>query len=290
MTHFADRIIERSKSINSRLVVGLDPHWHMIPASHKKADREPGVIAGDYMRSVVEATHQQAVAFKPQIAFFEQFGVTGMQALVDLLKFMHELGVPVIMDGKRNDIGSTAAAYARAFFGDDQLMPAFPCDALTINGYLGLDGIQPFLLKPTHGIFVLVKTSNPSSGDFQDLKLASGETLAERVASQLEVWNRDHIGESGYGLCGSVVGATYPEHMRHLRQIMPSSLILVPGYGAQGGDAEAVRSAFKADGTGALINSSRGICFPKAFDSQGFKAVAAAAEAARVDIQNIVEG
>lgn len=289
MTHFADRLLDRCRELNSRLVVGLDPHWDQIPAAEKSPDLPPGTVAGQYMRKVVDATKDQAVAYKPQIAFFEQYGIPGLQALVDLLAHIRSLNIPVIMDGKRNDIGSTAAAYARAFFGDAQLPAAFPCDSLTVNGYLGFDGIQPFLSKPSHGIFVLVKTSNPSSGDFQDLTFKEGDTLAMRVAVKLHEWNQNNLGEAGYGLCGAVVGATYPEHMRTLRAMMPSSLILVPGYGAQGGDAEAVRSAFKADGYGALVNSARGICFPKNLAEKGMIAVTEAAESARCDIQEIIE-
>ncbi|CAM2007276.1 orotidine-5'-phosphate decarboxylase [Acanthopleuribacter pedis] len=287
---FADRMLSLCQSKNSRLVVGLDPHWDLIPASFKAGftDGQVANLISGYLNNVIDVTHDHAVAYKPQIAFFEQFGLSGLTALLDVLDHLHHLQCPVIMDAKRNDIGSTAAAYARTFFGDDLLPPAFPSDALTVNGYLGSDGIKPFLKQPERGIFVLVKTSNPSSGELQDQALAAGNTVAEGMADLLEQWNGDQLGEFGYGNVGAVVGATYPEHMRTLRQRMPHSLFLVPGYGAQGGSAEAVRAAFDGNGLGALINSSRGILFPPSFETSGFEAVREAAVEAKTDINRIL--
>ncbi len=287
--HFADRIIKTCGEKKSRLVVGLDPHWGLIPDSFKEEHGpEPGSVISAYMRRAVAVCAPHAVAFKPQIAFFEQFGVAGFQALNEVLKDIRKHNGLVIMDGKRNDIGSTAKAYASAYFGGNDLPPAFDSDALTVNAYLGSDGIAPFLEKPERGIFALVKTSNPSSGDFQDRKLENGETLAELVADTLSQWNEPTIGASGYGNGGAVVGATWPEHMRALRQKMPHSLILVPGYGAQGGSAEGVRAAFNDDGLGALINSSRGILFPPNVERDGFEVVEQAAVAARDDINQAI--
>ena len=240
------------------------------------------------MTGVIDATMDQAVAYKPQIAFFEQFGLPGMEAFARILFELHAREAIVLTDGKRNDIGSTAAAYATAYFGSEKLPPAFPSHGLTVNGYLGGDGIKPFLANGEHGIFVLVKTSNPSSGELQDQKLASGTSVAEAMADMVFGWNEATLGESGYGNVGAVVGATYPEHMAALRKRMPRSLILVPGYGAQGGDEAAVRAAFNDDGLGALINSSRGIIFaPRAAD-RGFAAVGEAARTAREHINSLI--
>jgi len=287
--HFADRIIKTCEEKKSRLVVGLDPHWALIPDAFKQEHGpNPGAVIAAYMCQVVAVCAPVAVAFKPQIAFFEQFGVPGFQALQQVLEEIRKQGALVIMDAKRNDIGSTAKAYASAYFGSEQLPAAFESDSLTVNAYLGKDGIAPFLEKPEKGIFALVKTSNPSSGDFQDVKIEGGETLAERVAATLNQWNEPTIGQSGYGNAGAVVGATWPEHMKLLRDKMPRSLILVPGYGAQGGSTDGVRVAFNPDGYGALINSSRGILFPPDLAENGFKAVANAASAARKDINRAI--
>lgn len=287
---FADRILSLCQSKNSRLVVGLDPHWDLIPESFKCGfnETQTAALLSGYMNNVIDVTHDHAVAYKPQIAFFEQFGLAGLTALKEVLDHLHHLQCPVIMDAKRNDIGSTAAAYARTFFGDKQLPAAFPSDALTVNGYLGADGIKPFLQKNENGIFVLVKTSNPSSGDLQDAAFADGTTVAERMADLLETWTGDQVGSFGYGNVGAVVGATYPKHMIALRRRMPRCLFLVPGYGAQGGSADAVKAAFDARGLGALINSSRGILFPGDFEAKGFEAVREAAVEAKTDINRIL--
>jgi len=285
--HFADRIIETCRAKDSRLVVGLDPHWDRIPASFK-ADFPEGAIEEvivAYLTEAVDVTHEIACAYKPQIAFFEQFGLPGMRAFSRVLDHLRSREAIILTDAKRNDIGSTAAAYARAFFGDETLPAGFPSDGLTVNGYLGSDGINPFLKNTDHGIFVLVKTSNPSSGELQDLETQQGGSVAEQMARSVRAWNEPTVGDSGYGNAGAVIGATYPEHMKALRALMPQSLILVPGYGAQGGDEAAIRAAFNADGFGALINSARGILFPSSADREGFRAVAAAAEAAHQHIR-----
>lgn len=284
--HFADRIIETCKTKESRLCVGLDPHWDRIPDSFKTGEDIEATLV-TFFTGVIEATLTHAVCYKPQIAFFEQFGLAGLTAFKRLLEILHQAEAIVVTDAKRNDIGSTAAAYARAYFGDTA---AFPSHGLTVNGYLGGDGIHPFLTNTDHGIFVLVKTSNPSSGELQDVLLADGQSVAHRMARAVHTWNSNTLGDSGYGNGGAVIGATYPEHMHALRGLMPQSLILVPGYGAQGGDAAAVKAAFNTDGLGALINSSRGISFPPDLAQKGFKAVAEAAAAARTDINTIIAG
>lgn len=287
--HFADHILERCQHLSSRLVVGLDPHWDRIPDAMKRAGGEPATVVRDYLNAVIDQTRDIAVAFKPQMAFFEQFGPPGFRVLADILAGLDDAGIPVILDGKRNDIGSTAAAYARAVFGDDLLPAAFPASAATVNAYLGSDGIRPFMGRLDKGIFVLVKTSNPSSAEFQDLPLQETGRLADQVAAAVNRWNADSVGRYGFGNVGAVVGATYPEHVQHFRAAMPKALLLLPGYGAQGGSAAALQAAFDDNGLGALVNSSRGICFPANFARDSFAAVRRAALDARDEINHLIK-
>lgn len=208
---------------------------------------------------VVEAVAPYAVAVKPQLAYFEPYGSYGLRAYETIVAAAREAGLLVVADGKRNDIGSTAEAYAAAFLGEESPLSA---DAVTVNAYLGDDGIEPFLAQAREhgkGIFVLVKTSNPSSGQFQDLE-ADGRPVYEHVAGAVERWNQP-IGESGYGQAGAVVGATYPEQLGQLRATMPHAVFLVPGFGAQGGTADDVVGAFDENGLGAVVNSARQVIF-----------------------------
>ena len=207
------------------------------------------------------------MAVKPQVAFYEQYGPWGMHALVQTVEYAQAQGLLVIADAKRNDIGSTAEAYAQAYLGGlaaaDVPVWSLRTDAVTINAYLGSDGVQPFVQAAkaaAAGVFVLVKTSNPSSGELQD-RLLDGEPLAARMARWVDRWGADLRGEAGYSSLGAVVGATYPEQAAGLRQLMPRAIFLVPGYGAQGGSAADVAPMFNADGRGAIVNSSRGIIF-----------------------------
>ncbi len=288
--HFADRVIDACREKNSRLVVGLDPHWSLLPEKHKARFGPDAVdeVIDSFLGGAIEACLPHAAAFKPQIAFFERFGLVGFRALTRVLARLRQAGAIVILDAKRNDIGSTAEAYAGAYFGDSAGPAAFPCDALTVNAYLGGDGVAPFLRQPRHGVFALVKTSNPSSGELQDLALADGGSVAAAMARLTATWCAPTVGASGYGNAGAVIGATYPDHMRALRGLMPRSLILVPGYGAQGGSDDAVRAAFDGEGYGALINSSRGILFPDDFEKDGFAAVARAADHAKQRVNRLI--
>ena len=289
--NFADNIIATCKQKNSRLMVGLDPHWNMIPDSFKanyNTDDTESIVA-DYLTQAIDVCHPYAAAFKPQIAFFEQYGLAGFRALDRVLKHLATVNAIVVMDAKRNDIGSTAQAYARTYFGDENGPGPFDSHGLTVNGYLGSDGIKPFLKKPEKGIFVLVKTSNPSSGEIQDVSLNDKRTVAHLMAQSVSDWNKDSLGTSGYGNVGAVIGATWPEHMKALRGIMHQSLLLVPGYGAQGGDDAAVAAAFNPDSYGALINSSRGILFPADYTQHGFAAVETAAAKARDHILDLAK-
>lgn len=287
--NFVERLQARIEENQSHLVVGLDPHWSLLPKDIREQtdpDQQAHLLEA-FLTGIVEATWSHCAAFKPQIAFFEQLGAIGFRVLDALIQRMRRMDAIIIMDAKRNDIGSTADAYAQTFFGKPNQPACLQSDALTVNGYLGWDGIRPFVQFDIHGLFVLVKTSNPSSGDFQDLELADGRLLCEAVADQVNTWNEATRIGSGYGRIGAVVGATYPEHMTRLRKRMPHSFLLVPGYGAQGGDLAAIRAAFNADGTGALINASRSICFPTDWERKGFKAVAESARLAQQEIQSL---
>ena len=279
-THFADRLIEAVKAKGNPICVGLDPRLNKIPSHIKAAalseDKSPMEAAADaivaFNEGIIDAVADIVPAVKPQIAFYELYGHHGIRAYEETLRYAKSKGLITIADAKRNDIGSTAAAYAQAFLGevemfegeDEVVMPVFDADSITITPYLGYDGIRPFsdeAAKYKKGMFVLVKTSNPSGSDLQDLKLASHQEMPmhEIVATLVDSWGSDFIGKSGYSFVGAVVGATYPEEAKKLRHLMPQSIFLVPGYGAQGGSAEDVRHCFNEDGLGAIVNSSRGI-------------------------------
>lgn len=281
---FSERIQQRIESQQSPLVVGLDPHWNLLPSSITSlpAGDQRLLALEDFLWRVIEASHPYACAFKPQMAFFERLGPDGLALLSRLLRRLEGEGLLVILDGKRNDIGSTAGAYAEAFFSHKA---PWPCHALTVNGFLGWDGIEPFLNYPDHGLFVLVKTSNPGSGDLQDLRLADRRMVCEAMADLVTSWNLGRLDGAGYGPLGAVIGATWPHHMAALRARLPHSLILVPGFGAQGGEPAALKAAFKPDGRGALVSSSRAICFPETGSADHAQAVATAARLARDQIR-----
>ena len=278
--HFADRLLRRIDRLDTRVCVGLDPDLSRFPSALLREFKLPEnsiTLKRNLMEQaarcivkfnsiVIEATADLAATVKPQCAYYERFGHYGMAALEETVLAAKKAGIPVVMDGKRNDIGSTAKQYALAYLGEEAEdgTAAISSDALTVNPYLGEDGIKPFTeqcARHGNGIFILVKTSNPSSRDLQELRLEGGRTLAETVASLVDVWGRELIGESGYSSVGAVVGATHPDSIRSLREIMPRTLFLLPGYGAQGGTAENVRPAFDENGRGAVVNSSRGILY-----------------------------
>jgi orotidine-5'-phosphate decarboxylase len=209
---------------------------------------------------IIDATFDIVPAYKIQIAFYEKYGSEGIKTLEDTISYLKKKRKIVIIDAKRNDIGPTAEAYAEAFLNRE----GFDADAITLNSYLGIDGIEPFIEKTRKlgkGVFILVKTSNLSAGDFQDKMLKSGRRLYEEVAKKVYQWGKRTEGENGYQIVGAVVGATYPAEAKILRKIMPKSIFLVPGYGAQGGKAEDVAVNFDKNGQGAIINNSRGIIF-----------------------------
>ncbi len=259
MAQFADRLIQQIQTKDSRCIVGLDPRVDQMPAFLR--DSGPYAAITAFHELVIDAVADLVPAVKPQLAFFEQYGVAGMQAFENTVIAAKKRGLLVIADGKRNDISSTAEAYANAYLGEG----GFECDALTVTPYLGRDSLVPFVeacQKHGKGMFVILKTSNPGSKDFEDQTLEStGRPLYEKIAGVLNELGSDLVGESGYSSVGAVIGATFPEEGRRLRALMPKALILVPGYGAQGGSAQAAAECFNDDGLGAIVNSSRGITY-----------------------------
>lgn len=272
--NFSDRLAKAIKARNNPSVLGLDPRLEYIPDSIKekcgKQFDNPFEAAAksivEFNKRLMDATYDIIPAVKPQAAFYEMYGAEGLKALEETINYAKSKELVVIADGKRNDIGSTAEAYSTAFLGKTEIFGkacrAFNADALTVNAYLGIDGIRPFLndcAREEKGIFVLVKTSNPSSGQLQDLMLEDGRRVYEKMADLVREWGTSLMGENGYTSVGAVVGATFPEQLKELRKRMPSAWILVPGYGAQGGAAKDVACAFDKDGLGAVVNASRSL-------------------------------
>lgn len=267
-----NKLVSKIKKLNAPIVVGLDPMLNYVPEHiQKKAYNEFGeTLEGaaeaiwQFNKGIIDATYDIIPAVKPQIAMYEQFGIEGMKAFKKTVDYAKSKDIVVIGDIKRGDIGSTSSAYAVGHVGKvkvgNTLITPFDEDFVTVNPYLGSDGINPFIdvcKENNKGIFVLVKTSNPSSGEFQD-RLIDGRPLYEYVGEQVAKWGEEHMGEE-YSYVGAVVGATYPEMGKILRKIMPKTYILVPGYGAQGGKAKDLAPYFNEDGLGAIVNSSRGI-------------------------------
>lgn len=290
-----DALVAKIKEKNNPSVAGLDPKIDYVPKFiREKAYAEYGrnlkgiceAIWG-YNKGLIDALCDIVPAVKPQSAFYEMYGLCGEEVLARTISYAKEKGLYIILDVKRNDIGSTAEAYSAAYLGkvtaDGDEFEPLGVDCVTVNPYLGTDGIAPFVAdckKYDKAIFALVKTSNPSSGELQDLLTEDNMHIYEKVAELVNKWGEDTIGNSGYSAVGAVVGATYPEQAKILRKLMPKSYFLVPGYGAQGGGAKDVVSSFNADGLGAIVNSSRGImCAYK----KGDWAEEAFAEAARAE-------
>lgn len=269
-----DRLIENIIKMQNPTVAGLDPKLDYVPASIKEkcfakyGNTLNGAAAAlfEFNKALIDSLCDIVPAVKPQAAYYEMYGWQGVKALCDTISYAKSKGMFVITDGKRNDIGTTMEAYAAAHLGETAVngesIEAFGADSLTVNGYLGTDGIKPLLnicKEKDKGIFVLVKTSNPSSGELQDMKLETNESVYEHMGKMCEGWGKELIGKYGYSAVGAVVGATYPEQLKELREKLPHTFFLVPGYGAQGGGAEDVKNAFDQRGLGAIINSSRGI-------------------------------
>ncbi|MCA9077065.1 MAG: orotidine-5'-phosphate decarboxylase [Planctomycetaceae bacterium] len=272
MNDYASRLHAAIRDKGNAVCVGLDPRLDQLPAQLLPDDADNASMSVDaaaeayekFCCRIVDVVAPLVPVVKPQAAFFEELGPSGTKALANVIRHARSAGLLVICDAKRGDIGSTAEAYARAYLaGADPNTAIWGADALTVNPYLGSDTLQPFVEIATErgaGVYVLVRTSNPGAGTFQD-RVTDGETLFECVARTVEKLCAQTCGELDYGSIGAVVGATYPDELNHLRSLMPHVPLLVPGYGSQGGTAADVAGAFDADGLGAVVNSSRGIIF-----------------------------
>ena len=266
-----DNLIEKIKETNNPTVMGLDPRYDMIPemVRNKYSCDLEGISKAilEYNKELIDNTYDIIPAIKPQLAFYEMFGIEGIKVFKETCKYAKEKGMIVIADAKRGDIGSTAKGYSNAYLGQTPIgkedVSVFDnIDFLTVNPYLGVDSITPFVedcIKYEKGIFVLVKTSNPSSGELQDLKLENGKTVYEHVASLVEKWGEELRGKYGYSSVAAVVGATYPEQLKEIREKAPHTYFLIPGYGAQGGKAEDIALGFDKAGLGGIVNASRSL-------------------------------
>jgi len=286
--HFADRLLEAIRRKGSPVCVGLDPRIDDLPPDMQGG--EPAAAIEAFCGEVLQAVAPVVPAVKLQSAYFEALGAEGVAAYSRTVVAARELGLIVIGDVKRNDIGSTAEAYAAGHLAGDDCP-----DAITVNGYLGEDGLQPFVDtadRTGRGLFVLVRTSNPSAATLQDVAGADGKKLFERAAEMVASLGAGSVGSSGYSPVGAVVGATWPDEARALRALMPQQIFLVPGYGAQGASAADCAAAFKSDGTGAIVNASRSVIYAYADDGHAGQpwqeAVAQAARAFAEDISRAV--
>lgn len=273
MEHFADRLCAAIRSKGNALCVGFDPRWESLP-QEIRTRHGAGTLAGvarayeEFCSRVLDVVAPLVAVVKPQSAFFEACGPEGLVVLQRLLRWARQRGLITILDSKRNDIASTATAYADAAFGgidiDGVRHSIWDADALTVNPYLGRDALEPFLAsarRAERGVFVLVRTSNPGAGMFQDL-ICDGQPLFLHVADAVGQWTGENLGDCGFGDVGAVVGATRAHELLAVRRRLPNAPILVPGFGAQGGAAAVTAAAFREDGMGAIVNSSRGILFP----------------------------
>ena len=265
-----DKLIDKIRKTDNPTVMGLDPRYEMIPKC--VTDKYPKTLEGvskaivEFNKELIDATYDIIPAVKPQIAFYEMFGIPGMEAFKETCKYAKEKGMCVIADIKRGDIGSTAAGYSNAYLGKttigETMQEIYDVDFVTVNPYMGTDCVKPFIedcKKYDKGIFILVKTSNPSSGELQDLKLENGKEVYLEVASLVKKWGEDLIGNYGYSSVAAVVGATYPEQLSQIRKAIPNTFFLIPGYGAQGGKAEDIAIAFDKNKLGGIVNASRSL-------------------------------
>lgn len=275
MKNFADRLISAISDKGNPCVIGLDPRLNMMPEfvrlqwHNTEIDEAIQFTIRDFHQIIIDVIAPLVPAVKLQIAFYEQYGIPGVKAFVDTIRLAKEKNLIVIVDAKRNDIDSTAEAYANAFLGRSNIFgskrPIFDVDCITVSPFLGKDSLQPFVNQCEEygkGIFILVKTSNPGSVDLQDQELVTtGKPLYENLAKMVDAMGLKLVGDSGYSSIGAVVGATFPEEAVHLRKLMPRAMILVPGYGAQGGTANDAARCFNPDGLGAVVNASRSITY-----------------------------
>ena len=265
-----DRLIDKIKETSNPTVMGLDPRFDMLPKV--LTDKYPKTLEGiskaiiEYNKALIDSTYDIIPAIKPQIAFYEMFGIPGMVAFEETCRYAKEKGMIVIADIKRGDIGSTAEGYSNAYLGKTKIgdieQNVFDVDFITVNPYMGSDSVIPFVkdcLKYNKGIFILAKTSNPSSGELQDLKLENGQEVYNKVIELIENWGEDLRGEHGYSSVAAVVGATYPKQLEEIRNLGKHTFFLIPGYGAQGGKVEDILLGFDNNGIGGIVNASRSL-------------------------------
>ena len=290
-----DELISRITELNNPTAVGLDTSFDYLPEEEKKSCKtlsDAAKAITEFNYTLIDRLHKLVPSVKVQVAYYEKYGVAGMQAFSDTLSAAKKAGLITIADCKRNDIGSTAACYSAAYLGrvnvGEYEFSPFECDFLTVNGYLGSDGLDPFVadcVKYNKGIFVLVKTSNPSSGQLQDKKFEDGRTLYEHAATLVTECGKPLVGKYGYSAVGAVIGATHPAQAEDVRKKYPSLFFLIPGYGAQGGSADGLTVCFDDRGLGGIVNNSRGIIC--AYKSEKYKGqtYAQAAENAVIDMR-----
>ena len=294
-----DRLIEGIIDMQNPTCVGLDTLFDYLPDEMKAGVTTFEGVAErvfEFNKKLIDTLYGIVPSVKVQIAYYEMYGVAGMKAYEETLKYATEKGMVVIADAKRNDIGSTASCYAKTFLGETQVngvaKKAFPADYVTVNGYLGTDGIAPFVEEcesKDKGIFVLVKTSNPSSGELQNLVLENGKPVYEYMGGLVEKWGESTIGKYGYSAVGAVVGATHPTEAERLRKVLPHTFFLIPGYGAQGGNAQMLKSCFSENGLGGVVNNSRGIlCAYKKNGGTYYEAAKNACIAMQKDLSEVI--
>ena len=294
-----DQLIEKIIAMQNPTCVGLDTQLDYRPAEMREGvetceQAADAILA--FNKKIVDSVCDIVPAVKVQIAYYEQYGAAGVAAFLATVAYAKEKGLFVIADCKRNDIGSTAARYSAAYLGEtslgDKTVRVAGCDFLTVNAYLGTDGVAPFLddcKKFDTGLFILVKTSNPSSGELQDLKLADGRTVYECMGDMVEGWGAEFVGKYGYSAIGAVVGATHPAEAKILRDRLAHTFFLVPGYGAQGGNAEMLKNCFDKNGLGGIVNNSRGIlCAYKKNGGTYYEAARAACIAMQKDLVSVL--
>ena len=294
-----DKLIEKIIDLQNPTCVGLDTLFDYLPDEMKAGVKDFNGVAErvfEFNKKIIDTVKDIVPSVKVQIAYYEMYGVAGMKAYEETLKYAAEKDLVVIADAKRNDIGSTASCYAKTFLGETQVnenaLKAFPSDFVTVNGYLGTDGIKPFVdecEKADKGIFVLVKTSNPSGAEVQNLILENGVPVYEHMGNLVEKSGETTVGKYGYSAVGAVVGATHPTEAGRLRETMPHTFFLIPGYGAQGGNAQMLKNCFKADGLGGVVNNSRGIlCAYKKNGGTYYEAARNACIAMQKDLSEVI--
>lgn len=270
MINAMDKLIDKIRQTNNPTVIGVDPGYEKLPNCIKDKYTEDieGACKGilEFNKNLIDAVYDIIPAIKVNIAFYEMYGLKGMETFECTCEYAKQKGMIVITDIKRGDIGSTAKCYSNAFLGKTKIgnfeESIYDVDFVTVNAYMGIDSVKPFIedcIKYNKGIFILVKTSNPSSGDLQDLKLETGEEVYSKVANLVENWGKDLRGKYGYSSVSAVVGATYPKQLEKLRKDAPHTYFLIPGYGAQGGKAEDIALGFDQEGLGGIVNASRSL-------------------------------